>query len=114
MQEHVRLDSPHADGTTLRDHLEAAEAAIGETLFEEIDIPAEAEHLWLWFWELHAGRGSTGWGPASIGYADIEAWSRLCGTEPSPWEVHTLRQMDNAYLAAHSTPHRKKDKTATL
>ena len=110
----MRLDSPRADGTSLRDHLEAAEAATGETLFEEIDIPPEAEHLWLWFWDLHAGRGSNGWGPAPIGYADIEAWSRLYGTEPTPWEVQTLRQMDNSYLAAHGALHRKKDKTGTL
>jgi hypothetical protein len=46
IREHGYLDSPHADGALLHSRLETA---LGGTLFDEVDILHETEHLWLWF-----------------------------------------------------------------
>jgi hypothetical protein len=55
-------------------------------------------HLWGWFVELSHARSSNGYSANPIGFAEIEAWARLTGQEPTPWEVSVLRRMDTAAL----------------
>jgi hypothetical protein len=94
------LDLPLKDGTTLRGHYQAAERQTGKSFIDEPEIPPAGEHLWIWFWEINAGRGSTGWGPAPLSYQEIDAWARLSGCDLRPWEVRVLKSMDGAFLAA--------------
>lgn len=35
-------------------------------------------------------------GPAPIAYQEIEAWARLTGKRPRPWEVGILKALDVA------------------
>jgi len=90
----VEMDTPRKGGTTLRQNLMQAGRPI-----EPPEIPPEGKHVWLWFWDLHQGRGG-GFGPAPLAYGEIEAWGRLLRTAPRAWEVEMLRQMDVAYLSA--------------
>ena len=47
-------------------------------------------------------RTGNGWGPSELAYSEIEAWSRLNGLRLSPWEVETLRTIDDAFLGAYA------------
>jgi hypothetical protein len=46
-----------------------------------------------------------------ITYTEVEAWSRLTRTFPTPWEVSALMRIDDAVLAAQSRPDVKKAPT---
>jgi hypothetical protein len=63
-------------------------------------FPAVAMHLWDAFLRLHRARGSSGFGPVPISYGDIAAYMRLLDQPLQPWEVETLRGLDDAYLTA--------------
>ncbi|MBF0375536.1 MAG: hypothetical protein HQL39_19265 [Alphaproteobacteria bacterium] len=78
-------------------------------------MPAAVGHLWDWFCELNAARGGTGFGPAPVGHVEIEAWARLTGRGPSPWEVAALRGLDLIALeiAAEAVAARGPSKVAT-
>jgi hypothetical protein len=71
--------------------------------------PYEVEHLWHWFCDLSAVRTGSGFGANPIGYGEIEAWARLTGNDPTPWEVSVLRRMDIAALEKFA---KKAPKTA--
>ncbi len=71
--------------------------------YEWKDPPETAYHLWEWFHELSAARHYDDGRPKAITFADIKAWSELTGEKPDPWEVATLRAMDDAYVGATLT-----------
>ena len=103
---------PHDDGSTRRDHLEAAlrqarrgwaggpPAARIEADLAGPELPAEAAHVMRWFDALHLARRSTGFGPDAIGWADILAWATLTGEAPLPWECAALMALDRAFRSA--------------
>ncbi|WP_435406470.1 phage tail assembly chaperone [Pseudomonas juntendi] len=62
------------------------------------ELPAAVDHVWGWYLELHAARGGSGFGPSPIGFTEMAAWAALTGNHPSPWEVETLRALDQAHL----------------
>lgn len=62
--------------------------------------PPAAEHIWAWFLALDAGRGSSGFGPEPIGWAELEAFGRLQGVQMSALEAGWIRALDRAALAA--------------
>lgn len=66
------------------------------------ELPVSMLPLWEDFLELHQSRGSTGFGPARIGFADIDAWQRVRGVTLAPWQVDAIRRADEAYLSAIS------------
>lgn len=76
------------------------EAALEKFGLAPPDIPPGGEEIWNWFWELHAGRGATGFGPLPLSWGDMDAWARLAGLAPRPWEAAILRRMDAAWLDA--------------
>lgn len=91
------------DSGTRRDHLEAAAKAGSSAAQAELDAAAAADagpaaYLWDWFMELHAARGSNGFGPSPIGFADLAAWAQLTKRAPTAFEVMALRALDHAYL----------------
>ena len=61
--------------------------------------PEGCEALWGHFLELHDSRGSTGWGPARITFADVDAWQRVRGAALTRFEVENIRRTDNLWLA---------------
>jgi len=67
-------------------------------------VPAAGHALLSVFRELTAVRGSTGWGPARMGFRDIAAWCELTGVALTPWDVETLLAMDGAAVNALSKP----------
>jgi hypothetical protein len=62
-------------------------------------MPESCAHVWRWFIELSAARGSNGWGPNAIRYTDIAAWSALTRTIIQPMEVRVVLHLDHIYLA---------------
>lgn len=96
------------DGVPLRTHLESLENQTGITPEKLIDFgpPFQLEHIWNWYEEVTIGRGSDGFGPAALSYADIYAWVSLLKIEISPWEVKALRLIDQTFrnVMASSAP----------
>lgn len=93
------------EGGTVLEHLQALERKTGKTPQALLDAPVLPEacvELWDIFKELHACRGSTGFGPACISYGDIDAFQRVTGVTLQPWELEAIRRADMAYLEAHA------------
>lgn len=103
------------DGASQRDHLLQAcrqlgksPQALGLTLPEPPEPPAEAVHIWHWFHRLSAARGNNGFGYNPLTWADMAAYARFQGVTCTPWEAETLHDMDMAFLAAHAEANAKK------
>lgn len=60
-------------------------------------MPQTLAHVWGWFLELSAARRTGFSGVAAIGWADIDAWARLTGSRPRPWEVQLIRRLDDVF-----------------
>lgn len=54
--------------------------------------------MWAWFCELSAARQSNGYSIGPISFSDIDAWSRLTRSDPTPWEVALIRRIDAAII----------------
>lgn len=63
------------------------------------DLPPEGEYLWGWFLGLAGRRGTGAMGPAALTYPDLDAWARLTGRRPAPWEIRVLCRLDDAWLS---------------
>lgn len=86
----------------------ALEDVLARFGLEQPEIPEGWEHVWQWFWELSGGRGHNGFGPLPLSWADMAAWSRICGIELQPWQAAIFRAMDAAWL--NEAAKQKKDK----
>lgn len=95
------LDRKQGDGHTLRKHIAAAQKA-GRDVSEYAPppLPSGFEHLWGWYVEIAEASGSGGFGPARIGWRDIEAWATLHRIRIAPFELECLVAIDRAYLRA--------------
>lgn len=85
----------------MREHLQSVYRQTGvlpAELENAVEVPATLEYLWNWFLELHRARGSNGYGPDSLSYTEILAWSTLTGRIIEPWEVQILKDIDTSYL----------------
>jgi len=80
-------------------------------LLDGPQLPVDCMHLWFWFLELSAARGSNGFGPNPLSFHDIEAWSRLTNTVIRPNELRALIALDHAYLIdyAEASAARRRD-----
>lgn len=106
------LSEVQEDGSPLLAHLQAAWRASGkmpEMLATAPAIPEGAGKLWQDFLQLHGSRGSTGWGPMRITFADMQAWQVLTGSMLKPWEVDLIRKADDLWLSEFA-PKPKADK----
>lgn len=65
-------------------------------------LPDGCEQLWADFVSLHDCRGSTGFGPMRVTFADLDAWQRVTGNKLQAWEIDAIRRADNAYLADYA------------
>ena len=64
------------------------------------ELPMAGERVWGIFLDLHATRGSNGFGANPISATEIEAWSRLRREPIRTFELDIIRNMDVAYLTA--------------
>lgn len=60
-------------------------------------LPDLLSYLWEWFPEILNGCSSSGWSAPTITWCDLEAWSRLTGNVPEPWECRALMRLAAAY-----------------
>lgn len=67
-------------------------------------LPVDLGQLWADFVDLHASRGSTGFGPARILFSDIYAWMRVTGNRLAAWELAAIRKADDAFMASIPPP----------
>lgn len=94
------LNQRQGDGRSLREHLESVERQTGKTPAKLIgpELDVSGAHIWEWFLDLHGTRGSNGFGPSSISYSEILAWSFLTQQRPTPWEISVLKRLDDVFL----------------
>lgn len=108
-EHHARLLLRGPDGLTALEHAESYERQTGKTAPElegGPELPPDGAHVWSWFLELNAARGSGGFGPACISYVDVLAWTTLSGTLIRPSEVAAIMAIDRAWLAGQIKPDR--------
>ena len=67
------------------------------------ELPADGAHVWAWFLELSAGRGSNGFGPNPISYLDLLAWSLLTGAITRPAEIEAIMALDRVWMSLQAT-----------
>jgi hypothetical protein len=89
---------------TERDHLEQVAKQLGKQV-EEIEksnadaiFPDIASHIWSSFIELHEGRTYGMSGPNPISYDIIKSWCDLTGVVLTPWEIETIKSLDNLWI----------------
>lgn len=90
------------DGLTLREHLEGMAERTGKTVAEIAglpDCPDGCELLWRDFMAMSVARGSTGFGPARLSWADIDAYQRVHGFRFQAWQIEAIRRMDSVFMA---------------
>lgn len=89
------------DGSTARQHAEAYERQTGNRS-PELDgppLPLDLAHVWTWFLELHARRGSNGFSANSLTWVDLLAWVYLTDPGVRLVELRTIMVLDNAWMA---------------
>lgn len=74
-------------------------AQAGVATPKQPSVPACAQHVWDWWWELNARRGPGFETIAPITYSDLYHWLLLTGKYVMPEEIDWLIQLDNAWLA---------------
>lgn len=89
-------------GSTRRAHLAAVADRSPEAIAELTGppFPEALRHVWNVFAELDAHRGSTGFGPAPIGWVDLYAWCAMRGCRLKAPEIDAVLRLDHARLAA--------------
>lgn len=99
-----RLLRRQPDGSTLRDHLLAAErSGLASPELVGPPMPAALAYVWGWFVELSAARGPSGLGSmCAISHQDIAAWAWLHGVRPTWFELRVLRRLDDALLRSQA------------
>ena len=75
---------------------------VHERLANAPALPAGCDLLWSDFLELHECRGSNGFAPSRISFADIDAWQRVQGIRLPAWRIAAIRAADSAFLAHHA------------
>jgi hypothetical protein len=85
----------------LGEHLQAAAAASGRVPDELVapPLPPAVAALWEAFAALSAARGSNGFGPNPLTYADLAAWQQVHGVPLTGWEAEILLALDRVALA---------------
>ena len=66
---------------------------------EPPELPAAVERTVGQFWALSARRQRGEGGLQPLGYAEIEAYSRLTGDPITGWDIGIIIDMDDAYLS---------------
>jgi hypothetical protein len=90
--------------TTELDHLAQVAKQLGKDLIEveqdnaEALFPELASHVWATFIELHNGRTYGMSGPHPLSFDIIKSWCDLMGVALNPWEIDTIKSLDNIWI----------------
>jgi len=90
---------------SLREHYAGLAERTGRSIADIAqmpELPTGCEMLWQDFTALSAARGSNGFGPSRLSWADLDAYQRVKGFRFSPWEVEALTRADLAFMAEMS------------
>jgi hypothetical protein len=77
-----------------------------EAALECPPFPMALDYLWRIFNRLNARRGSNGFGPNAITWADIDAFIKHSKIDLAPWEIEVIEMLDDLYRA---DPTKKKE-----
>lgn len=101
------------DGSTARQHAEAYERQTGKPSPELSgpELPNDVVHLWRWFLDLHARRGSNGFGGNPLTWSDILAWVMITQPGARVEEVRVLLALDNAWMAQQAEEALQREQT---
>lgn len=91
----------------MREHLANYQKQTGKVhprMAQAVELPDGCEQLWSDFLDLHASRGSNGFGPSRITFVDIDAWERVNRLKLRPWQIDAIRKADIAFLASLPKP----------
>jgi hypothetical protein len=96
----MQLGARLKDGSTLRDHLQAAvrQGALPDPRLLE-RLPEHGAALWDAFAALSTSRPAGMGGASAVPPSEIAAWQQLHGVRLTGWEIDTLCAMDRAALA---------------
>lgn len=96
----MQLAARQPDGSSLRQHLQAA-ANAGARPDPRLSstVPEWGQALWNAFIALDASRPA-GLSRGAIPPSELLAWQQLMGVTLTPWESETLLAMDRAAMAA--------------
>jgi hypothetical protein len=90
--------------TTEADHLAQVAKQLGKSL-DDVEqansaalFPDIASYVWATFISLHDGRTYGMSGPNPISYDIIKAWCDLYGVALNPWEIDTVKALDNLWI----------------
>lgn len=75
---------------------------MGRPVAPPLALPPGVGYLWELFVRLDARRGSNGFGPAPISFADIAAFVAITGLPLTAWEIETIEAVDDAYMEAQA------------
>lgn len=71
---------------------------VPQALVEVPELPASGVMVWRWYIDLASARRSSGFGAASLAWADVEAYFRLKRIVPEPWEIEAIQALDATFL----------------
>lgn len=61
--------------------------------------PPGLDYVFVWFCELNAARGGSGFGFNPLSFTELDAWCRVTGREIDAFEARCLFALDGAWLA---------------
>lgn len=76
-------------------------------LVEEPEFPTLLTYVWEWFGELGKRRSYHAAGPNPLTWSELEAWSRMTGTEPTHRECLLLFRLDDVVTKPDAEPDRE-------
>jgi hypothetical protein len=87
------LSEPQDDGQPLRVHYDSLERQTGKKLYDRVECPELAVHVWDWFLELHSEFRDEN---KRLRYREILDWQHMTGNRLEPWELQAIRALDRA------------------
>lgn len=82
-------------------------------LEEMIELPESCQEVFRYFTALSETRNRQDNYPRPITYLEMQAYFSLFKTEPLPWELALIRDIDSIYLSEKTAQENKRIKEAT-
>lgn len=97
------LTTPDEGGVTLFEKGEHLAKTKGGNPFEVPAMPAIADRPMAWFRDL-SSRRTVGMALNPITWEAMDAYFRLTGVSPLPWEIRIFSAIENAFMASRNKP----------